>query len=112
MLTDFFRHTCTITHRTETGEQDKYGKPEVATTVTSGVKCRFFDPKGDTKILPSGVHVIARPKVLLHLTTTVAAGDTIHGNVPGFDCKYRAGKPRVVYTADGPSHIRVELEAV
>lgn len=112
MLADFFRHTCSITHRTETGEQDKYGKPEVATTVTSGVKCRFFDPKGDTKILASGVHVKELPKVLFLPTTTVSAGDTIRGDVPGFDCKYRAGKPRVVYTADGPSHIRVELEAV
>lgn len=111
MLTDYFRHTCTITHRTETGNHDKYGKPEVATSVTPNVPCRFFDPKSEDKVLPSGVHIIARPKVLLRPDVTVAAGDIIHGNVPGFDRDYRAGDPRVVYTADGPSHIRVELEA-
>lgn len=105
-------HTCSITHREDTGEVDAYGVPVVTTTTQTGVKCRFVAPKGDLKVLESGEHVTALPGVLLPADTEIVEGDVVSAGPAGFDKTYTVTAVKAIYGPKSISHVKAELEAV
>lgn len=105
-------HTCSITHREDTGEVDAYGVPVVTTTTQTGVKCRFVAPKGDLKVLESGEHVTALPGVLFPPTVAVTERDVVSDGPLGFDKTYTVKSVKAVYGPTSIPHLKAELEAV
>lgn len=105
-------HTCSIISRIQSG-QDEYGSP-VYTTSTTVSACRFIQNKGRIILLDSGEHVVEEPSVILPPTVTVAAGQMITSNIPGFSNTYEVTAVRPVFwlMSNTVHHYECDLKAV
>ncbi len=107
-------HTCSIVSRTQTS-QNEYGEPVYTQTPTSS-PCRFFHNNSNSRIITpdSGKHAIATPAVLLPADVTIAEGQTITSEVPGFSKTYEVTSVKPIFWmfSNTLHHYECDLKAV
>lgn len=107
-------HTCSIVSRTQSS-QNEYGEPVYTETSTSSA-CRFFHNNSKSGLIDpsSGKHLVATPAVILPADVTIAEGQAITSDVPGFSKAYEvtAVKPIFWMFSNTLHHYECDLKAV